>query len=1035
MDTRFFRGRDKEVSELLDAWALAREGKPQLRTVVGDKGVGKTAIVQAFYTKLAEDGKENPGGYWPTRMGEGDTARVNPNPNLVNTQADIPFLWWGMGFTEGPPPDQEDLRPSPFQHEDASLMIHTAPIERRRKLKASRTSAFKTIASYFTDLFAGGAISAGSAAATLLSSILNSSKLESEARESAAQQILANADRINQRVITALRCFMDDGNSSAPTIPVVLFLDDAQWCDAATALSLDAILDEAQSKNKNKKKNKKKNKQGWHLLIVATHEKADWRSGSAIQSRGVTDASDYSLLHSHRADGVATDAQVIDVDPLPEADIRSVLGLRLPGVDLDRTVSSGVIGKSYAEHLLRIVDGRPSVISDLICSLNRKRTEAFVDGDPACDLTAKGYNYLQAFDAPDLTNLMRIRYESLDPRLKDILECGALMGRTFSADIVQQALLNSCPADQAWKDNERTSELLDEAEHTYSLVLRSSQNVVQFRSSTIFSLVCDNCRLHENLAQRRGHELITLILELLKNGSIYKYSARERLSLLGMLYMAYLDHPQANEHLQEDAGKAFSLVMDGQYHSGRHHFVIGYWALVAEQAQRLGLGFFKAACHALHTISALSNYANARETVSLVLMQRFEAALAAEPSSVEYGRYYPAILLELAQVELIKNGPNLNVRRWITSAREQIYAASIATNNSPISLVQLGDLLVMLIRLLDMLPEANSETTESGQTRAEKEKNIAESLTQLGAVGAKLLLKRQSPAHTLKAARYLREYATLALDGAKNKKLAKEQYDKAIAALESLASHQISLDTRIYLAQLKIEREEIDLPQNEEEFLNGGGNANTQLLGSLVNEIEGHLKSYYPTPKLLLLSCQARLSLEKSRLDLSNPLPFMEAWSYSVNVRRKVIEEYGFNYQRFTEYLQAISGYLGLYAKDPALAHEYIHNHRDADYRFNHVKEFKTPFFVKRSQQVLKDFNAENISFEERLHLAYASASIATLCYQTMVFEGAKEFADRAKWIINVLRNRDICPGLGFVIEQQADTVLVKRLEFLRRAR
>src|ERR1700722_3827577 len=96
-----FSGRDAELRSLQEAFeaACAKENShPQVVVLVGDRGIGKTRIMQEFYSWLSTnyDGR-GPEGYWPDDLGQQvDNLRLNVEPSACNFEQPMPFLWWGM---------------------------------------------------------------------------------------------------------------------------------------------------------------------------------------------------------------------------------------------------------------------------------------------------------------------------------------------------------------------------------------------------------------------------------------------------------------------------------------------------------------------------------------------------------------------------------------------------------------------------------------------------------------------------------------------------------------------------------------------------------------------------------------------------------------------------------------------------------------------------------------------------------------------------------------------------------------------------
>ena len=100
-----FCGRDKEIQALQAAWnkvSNKEAPQPQLITLLGESGLGKTRIVQEFYQWLSTTvDKAQPEGYWPDDLGqEENNLRVNPSPEDCRNESTFPYLWWGVRLSD-----------------------------------------------------------------------------------------------------------------------------------------------------------------------------------------------------------------------------------------------------------------------------------------------------------------------------------------------------------------------------------------------------------------------------------------------------------------------------------------------------------------------------------------------------------------------------------------------------------------------------------------------------------------------------------------------------------------------------------------------------------------------------------------------------------------------------------------------------------------------------------------------------------------------------------------------------------------------
>jgi hypothetical protein len=94
--TPAFAGR-KEYLEWLDTkWKLAQEGKPQIAILIGERGRGKTRIVQEFFARLSKT--DDSRHYWPRELDVGLVP--DANAHFAGANVPMPWLWWPISFSE-----------------------------------------------------------------------------------------------------------------------------------------------------------------------------------------------------------------------------------------------------------------------------------------------------------------------------------------------------------------------------------------------------------------------------------------------------------------------------------------------------------------------------------------------------------------------------------------------------------------------------------------------------------------------------------------------------------------------------------------------------------------------------------------------------------------------------------------------------------------------------------------------------------------------------------------------------------------------
>lgn len=129
-----FCGRVAELKRLERAYRAVAEGAgPRYAVVLGDRGMGKTRLVQELYRILTDH--HDPYDYWPdARLFEGDNLRVAPAPgdfHFAPGERLMPFLWWGFRLND--PSDRNAPRADMAAHR-ATLEPHLSSVLLSRRL-------------------------------------------------------------------------------------------------------------------------------------------------------------------------------------------------------------------------------------------------------------------------------------------------------------------------------------------------------------------------------------------------------------------------------------------------------------------------------------------------------------------------------------------------------------------------------------------------------------------------------------------------------------------------------------------------------------------------------------------------------------------------------------------------------------------------------------------------------------------------------------------------------------------------------------
>jgi hypothetical protein len=220
--------------------------------LLAESGLGKTWLVQEFYRWLSitQDPrtKEAPQGYWPDAFSS-ETESLDVNPSSSNDDAGrgaIPWLWWGIRF------GRTDRRNEVASHcglmdYRTALTPHLTPILAARRLKViEKGAAWKTL-SVLGEFVPGAGLMFGLRDVWELLKQDRASDQQTREQLSQTPGQFAEQGRLQAGNIALddFRTVLDKRNTEAETVPVVLFLDDAQWADPVTLHFLSQLLDEA----------------------------------------------------------------------------------------------------------------------------------------------------------------------------------------------------------------------------------------------------------------------------------------------------------------------------------------------------------------------------------------------------------------------------------------------------------------------------------------------------------------------------------------------------------------------------------------------------------------------------------------------------------------------------------------------------------------------------------------------------------------------------------------------------------------------
>lgn len=454
-----FEGRQQELEWLKHQWQEVKRGRPKLITILGETGLGKTRLAQELFSYLSKDESEDPQGYWPANLEIDRNLSINPDPDSVNTDVDIPWLWWGMRFAK--PEDRNQVAPtSPFVNQDPNLAVHANPILRMRKQKQVVWEAGLSFTTIIADIFSVGLYGS----LLTVKGMMEDQKSYIENSAIPIDAILAKQlEEIVEQTVTTLSLFLKPSEIDAPTVPVVMLLDDAQWIDSVSFQAINILMDLAV-------------KEKLPLLILCTHWQKEWNEYTRLDIY-----SDQYLPESLKQLGDILNHQI-------EGTSLELPLKKLYKRDLEPTVESALpgIGEANQQQLLMEADGNPRALEEMIRLLLSDASLYFQNGDVQAELSKKGQKFLSKIHATDIHWLVTKRFKKLEAQLRDLLSTGALIGSEFLKPLVVDLLLAS--EEHPYQHFDDLDLLVGKAKNIHSLIQGKSRQIEEFQQNIYYSV-------------------------------------------------------------------------------------------------------------------------------------------------------------------------------------------------------------------------------------------------------------------------------------------------------------------------------------------------------------------------------------------------------------------------------------------------------------------------------------------------------------------------------------------------------------------
>lgn len=404
-----FCGRQAELQILQEAWRTANSKEnshPQVVVLVGDRGIGKTRILQEFYSWLSN--QFNVGGYWPDRLGQQiDNLRLHVEPAECRFDRPIPFLWWALRLAD---PGRDNAQVSSAVEANLRfLQPHLEAIEQKITQKKRWYAVARTVGEFGVELLGHFAFEfpiVGGAKAIF--EVLRILKERQERKQLTIEELDRQKLNLVDGIIGDLSKLID--GSLGAGLPSCVVFDDVQFSrNDPTATDLFAqLIVEA-------------NRAYWPMLIVLTCWIEEWYLEADDENHQPLIAA----LRRH-ADGENVWWRAVKLGPID--DLRPMIQAALPG-----------ISKDQQEVLLTRAGGNPRFLGEIIRHLV-DHPRYFTNRDVGGELTPAGLR-----DALERTlslhSLVKYRLMRSPVVVQRAVALGSLQGMGFlaalTADIAQ----------------------------------------------------------------------------------------------------------------------------------------------------------------------------------------------------------------------------------------------------------------------------------------------------------------------------------------------------------------------------------------------------------------------------------------------------------------------------------------------------------------------------------------------------------------------------------------------------------------------
>ena len=458
-----FIGRNSDLLALTGAWEAMQGGNPHFILLRGDSGIGKTRLIQEFFSWLSS--RHDNQHYWPDHLADSGKAMtlVPALPERpVSSTPDLPWLWMAVRCQER---THESDSIVAFDAVRRQLALHLAGLfqaQRRRAVHLNLVKAGFGLISSFALPGSGALVQAINTALDGGSGTLGAyefydaikSKIHSNKSEAGTLRRAASQEQ-ESMAGAALKAFRTLF-STDPKPPIILIIDDAHWLDGATSNVLTALLSAAGA-------------QRWPLMIVA----ASW--DEPLRFHEATAHSPY-LVSLANHDYASDDVTFIEhqLSPLSLDELAQLVVQRLP--HLDARAVTLIVERSA---------GDIDILDDFVQELTHSPGWLSASGDLAVPTSALGRLPSKAAD------MARRRLNAAGDHIREALTWASAQGIQFDELVLRDLLarLNRvCALHESLIQSDRRFGFTETSDHKHLELTGEFRRAVYFHACREFFL-------------------------------------------------------------------------------------------------------------------------------------------------------------------------------------------------------------------------------------------------------------------------------------------------------------------------------------------------------------------------------------------------------------------------------------------------------------------------------------------------------------------------------------------------------------------